>query len=65
MSMAYIAREKCGCITMATVDDPEHKREVAKQIAKAVRLGETVERVTCEYVRTTEWKCPEHRKEKA
>lgn len=53
--MAYIGRADCGCIRMAVVDDPDHKRDVAREIAKAVKHGETVERVTCAYVRETKW----------
>ena len=59
---SYIARKPCGCITMACVDNPEHKRETAKEVAKAIRLGETIDRVTSEYIRTTDWLCPYHRR---
>jgi hypothetical protein len=48
---AYIARCKCGAIIMATVDVPEHAAEVAKEIAKCVREGYAIERVTVGYVR--------------
>ena len=58
--MAYISKKACGCLAMAIVDNPDHKREVAKEIGKAVRLGETVERVPAEDVRTMAWKCSEH-----
>lgn len=61
--MAYIGRAPCGCIRMAVVDDPNHKRDVAREIANAVKHGEAVERVTCEYVRQTKWTrpdCTEH-----
>jgi len=59
-SMSYISRKPCGCLSMAVVDNPEHKKDVANEIAKAVRRGETVDRVTSEQVRTMDWKCPEH-----
>jgi hypothetical protein len=61
-SMSYISKKPCGCLAMAIVDNPEHKKDVAREIAKAIRAGETVERVTTESVRTMEWECPEHRK---
>ena len=63
-SMSYIAKKPCGCLSMAIVDNPDHKKDVAKEISKAVRLGETVERVTTETVRTMDWKCPEHKHNK-
>ena len=62
-SMAYIAKKSCGCLSMAIVDTPEHKIDVAKEISKAVRLGETIERVTIDVVRTMDWECPEHKGE--
>ena len=60
---AYISRKPCGCIAMACVNNPEHKRETAKEVARAIRLGEAIDRVTSEYVRTTDWLCPKHRRE--
>ena len=60
-NMSYISKKPCGCLCMAVLDNPDHKRDVAKEIAKAIRLGETVERVPTETVRTMDWKCPEHR----
>ena len=60
MSMSYVARKPCGCVSMAIVDNPDHKREVAREVAKAVRLGETVDRLPVEDVRTMPWKCSQH-----
>lgn len=49
---AYIAREaKCRHVTLAIVDSPEYQKDVAREIAKAVRMGMTVERVTVEKAR--------------
>jgi len=49
---AYIARCKtCGAIVMATVDLPEHAKDVAKDIASCVRRGFAIEHVTVGYVR--------------
>ena len=61
MGMSYMSRQPCGCLGMAVVDNPDHKRDVAKEVAKAVRRGETVERVPTEDIRTTMWECPTHR----
>jgi len=36
---------------MAVVDDPSHKKEIAKEIARAVRQGYAISRVDCEDVR--------------
>ena len=52
--MAYIARCKCGGVVMATVDNPDHQKENAKEIARCVRDGLTIERVSVEYVRSKE-----------
>jgi len=60
-SMSYIAKKPCGCLSMAIVDNPDHKRDTAREISKAVRLGETIERVPTETVRTMDWECPEHK----
>ena len=59
-SMSYISKKPCGCLAMAVVDNPDHKKETAKEIARAIRAGETVERVTTEQVRTMNWKCLAH-----
>lgn len=49
---AYIARcKKCKAIVMATVDVPEHAKDVAKDIADCVRRGFVIEHVTVGYVR--------------
>lgn len=65
MSYSYISRQPCGCLTVAIVDNPEHRRDVAKEVAKAIRNGEVVERVTSESVRKIDWYCPKHRLERA
>lgn len=55
--MAYIARKSCGCIVAAAVDMPEHRKHVAKEIAKWIKDGLILERVTCQYVRDNMKKC--------
>ena len=54
--MAYVSRcATCRKIVMATIDNPAHKREVAKEVADAIRSGEAVERVPLEDVRRAEF----------
>lgn len=59
----YIARCKCGCggLIFASVDDPkmrkERGRETAKEIAKLIRAGHSVERMTVGEVRAAKWLC--------
>lgn len=48
---AYIGRAPCGCIRFACVDEPVHAKDNAKEIAKLIRDGWTVERVTVQFVR--------------
>ena len=60
MIMSYVARKPCGCVTMAIVDNPAHAKDTAKEISKAIRLGETVDRLPVEAVRAMPWKCSEH-----
>ncbi len=48
---AYIGRcKKCGAISMATVDIPEHADDVALDVADCIRRGLSIERVTVGYV---------------
>lgn len=48
---SYIGRKPCGCVVAAMVDNPDDAKETAKEVAKWIKLGLTVERVTHEYVR--------------
>jgi hypothetical protein len=57
MDMAYVGIKACGCIVAATVDNPQHKREVAKDIAGFIRQGLSVERITVERVRKELKRC--------
>ena len=50
-AMAYIGREPCGHVTCITVDALDHKAQTGREIAKWVRWGLTVERVTVEQAR--------------
>ena len=59
-SMSYVATKACGCVSLAAVDVPKVMKEAAKDIARCIRLGDTVNRMTSEQVRRTPWKCAEH-----
>lgn len=55
---SYIGRRPCGCVVSARVDTQD--RDTAKSVAEMIRNGETVERVTHDYVREHLWKwCPD------
>lgn len=50
--MAYVGYcGECGGIVAAVVDEPGRPRETAKDVARYVRDGYRVERVTCQFVR--------------
>ncbi len=49
-------------MAMAMVDNPEHKRDVAREIAKGIRQGYSFQRISTQEVREMEWTCPEHKK---
>lgn len=55
--MSYIGRKPCGCVVCAAVDSPQYRKEVARDIAKWVRSGLTIERVPCSDVRTLPFGC--------
>lgn len=49
--MSYAGIKKCGCCVAAAVDNPEHKAETAKEVAKWIREGLTIERKTKQWVK--------------
>lgn len=49
--MAYVGIKSCGCVVAATVDNPAHQKEVAKDVATFIKEGLTIERKTCAWVR--------------
>ena len=59
---AYIGIEPCGCVSAATVDSPDRKRDVAKFVAELLRDGCTVERVSVKDARTRLALCPHNPK---
>jgi hypothetical protein len=44
-------------MVMAVVDEPNHKKDTAKEIAKAVRAGMVIERTTVGVVRAGPFGC--------
>lgn len=59
--MCYVAKCKCGCgLVFASVDEPTQsaarRRDTAKELAKLVRAGLTIERMTVAQVRTAQWR---------
>jgi len=54
--MAYIGRcPECNRIIFTSVDSPENKKELAKDVGHCIKDGLLVERVTCEEVRKGHW----------
>lgn len=54
---SYLALNPCGCFAGAVVNNTEHPREVAKDVASFVRYGCTVTLVDTEWIRTEcDWK---------
>ena len=49
--MCYIGIKKCGCVVAACVDNPEHKKDIAKNISDWVKDGLTIERISVEDAR--------------
>ena len=56
--MCYIAKEKCGCVTGACVDDPQFAKYTAKDISDWVKEGRIVERVPGQFVKDNFAICP-------
>lgn len=57
----YVARPlDCECIAAVTVDEPEHAKDVAKDVANWVRRGFRVDRMTGDVFREMSFRCPEH-----
>ncbi len=51
MTKTYIGVDEEGIVVLAIVDNPEHKKDVAKELGKAVRNGLVIERVESSRVR--------------
>lgn len=48
---AYVGIAECGCMRAATVDDPERRNEVRKDVSSFMRWGARIERAPVEAVR--------------
>lgn len=46
MTMAYVGRKKCGCVTCIVVDDPNDVDFTAKTLGEYVMEGKTIEHVS-------------------
>lgn len=47
----YIGIEPCGCISVVMCDSPDRKKDIAKEIAKLIADGCTIERHEIESIR--------------
>lgn len=63
--MAYIGRCKCGHVVAAAMDEPEYRKDNAKEVARWMRDGLTIERLDVDAVRTYLHKCTCPEKQKA
>ena len=61
---AYIALHSCGGWRLAIVDEPSHRKDTAKELARAIREGYTISRVECEDVRSGKVRMCKCRKER-
>ena len=56
--MSYIGRCKgCGRVVCAVIDNPDHAKRVAKEVAKFIRYNLIIERVESAYVRENFQSC--------
>ncbi len=57
--------QDCGCLALVLVDEPDNLKYCASDIAKELRKGRTLRRVTVEEFRagTPPLRCPEHKRE--
>ncbi len=64
--MSYVAIHSCGRIVAATVDMKEHAKAVARDVARWVRLGDKVQRMSVEKARRSDWcECWRNKKARA
>jgi hypothetical protein len=50
----------CRCVAAVCVDEPEHRKDVAKFTAEQVRHGHILERMRGDAFRALSFHCPEH-----
>ena len=58
--MAYVAFMDCGCLVMAAVDEPAYAKDNAKVVARCVRDGLRVERMTVDEAKSAKWASHDH-----
>ena len=63
--MCYIGIKECGCVVAACVDNPEHKKDTAKNISDWIKDGWTTERIPVEDTRNRLSSCKCNEKIKA
>ena len=56
----YVGRADCGCVRVLIVDRREDALAIATEVAKAIRVGMTIDRLPTETVRTMPWHCAQH-----
>lgn len=54
-SMAYVAYCKCGDLLFACVDNPTHRADTAKEVARIISQGYEIDRISCDKVRAAKW----------
>ena len=57
---AYVATEKCGCVTGAFVESDRLRKELALQIGEWLLRGAKVDRRSTEWLKINFTKCREH-----
>jgi hypothetical protein len=53
--LAFVAYCKCGKLIACAVDDPDHTKDTAKEVAAWIRRGDKVDKMTVELVRKADW----------
>ena len=57
--MAYMAKCCCGGMVMVCLDIPAHKKDTAQQVARCIKKGYEISRITVEEARVTSF-CTNH-----
>jgi hypothetical protein len=58
---AYVAfPQDCRCLAAVHVDEPDHRKDVAKFTADQIKRGHLVERISGSDFKVLPWRCPEH-----
>ncbi len=54
---AFVAYAICGHLVFASVDEPDLAESNAREVARCIKQGLRVEKLSCEAVRQAKW-CP-------